>query len=203
MVFWNFWIFIVIDILVIIGFLGWCFWFFFLDTRLRLFIIYPNKQISIFKKKIKNDVVDIYDKNSNTHKLYTVNKNFIYYRMGRIPHAFYWNNIPIPENITQQLNFTPEQLNLLKQIDKKYPIQIDISKPNTKLKHNIELDTADTFFRVLNTNFTLNLLKPSTDIKKAVKWTVILIVVAIILALILHFLGVIDVMQLLGAKPPT
>lgn len=206
--FWNFWIFIIIDVIVILGFIGWLIWYNFLDTRLRTYIIYPNKQIKLYKKKIKNELIGIYDKNTARNKIYTVNKDFVYFKNGRIPYAFYWDNIPIPLSLIQDLKLTDKQKEVLKDIEKNLPIQLNLKIPNKKLKDEgndkaIEIDTAETFFRVLYTNFTLNLLQPPKDIQKAIKWTAILIGIGIALALILHFLGVIDIMQLLGAKPPT
>jgi len=200
--FLDFWLYIIIDIIVLVAFGIYWLWFNIFDTRLRIYLIYPDKQIKLCRRKIKNDLVEIYDENTKTHKLYTVNKDFIYYRRGRIPYAYYWDNIPIPLDLTEKLKFSDEEILLVKKINKKYPIQIDIQKPNTKFKKDIEIDTAETLFRVLHTNFTLNLLKPPTEFKKAIKWTIILIIIGIGLAIILHFIGVIDLMELLGATPP-
>jgi hypothetical protein len=87
---------------------------------------------------------------------------------------------------------------------KKYTYkQVNVTMPSKKLKENIEIDTAETFFRVLHTNFTLNLIKPPSDMKKAIKWTIILICIGIAIALVLHFTGVIDLMQILTGKAST
>lgn len=208
--FWNFWIFIIIDCVLLLSFIGWFVYYNFFDTRLRTYVFYPNKQFDIFRKNIKNEIIDTHDKNTNTNKTYTVNRDYIYYKNGRIPYAFYWNNIPIPLNMYDSPEI-PEKIqkevkNLIIQINNKLSNyttkQINIVMPSKKLKQNIEIDTAESFFRVLHTNFTLNLIKPPTELKKAIKWTAILIGVGIAIALILHFLGVIDIMQILGASPP-
>ena len=200
--FLDFWLYIIIDGVVLLAFGGWWFWSNFLDNRLRVYLIYPNKQVKMCKRKIKNNLIDIYDEDTKTRKLYTVNRDFIYYRKGRIPYAYYWDNIPIPVDLNNKdLKFTDEEKILIKKINKKFPTQINIQQPNTKLKDDVEIDTAETLFRVLHTNFTLNLLKPPTEFKKAIKWTIILIIVGCGLALILHFMGVIDIMELLGSTP--
>ena len=201
--FLDFWLYIIIDIVVLIVGGGYFLWFTYFDVRLRVYLVYPNKQIRLYRRKIKNDLIEIYDDNTKSHKLYTVNKDFIYFRNGRIPFAYYWDNIPIPIDLAEKLKFSDEEILLIKKINSKYPIQINIHKPNTKFKKDIEIDTAETLFRVLHTNFTLNLLKPPTEFRKAVKWTIILIIVSVGLAIILHFMGVIDLMELLGGATTT
>lgn len=197
--FWTFWIYIYIDIAVLLAFAVWGIWFYLFDTRVRLFTFYPNRQIKLSRVKPKNDVIATYDKNTETNKLYTINKKFIYFMRNRIPYAFYWDNIPIPLNMMDKNKFDKKELELIKKINKKAPIHMDIEEPSKLLKKDIEIDTAETFFRVLHTNFTLNLLKKPQDFKKAIKWTVILIGIGIALAVILHFTGVIDLGEFLGA----
>lgn len=199
--FLDFWLYILIDVVVLLVGGGYFFWFNYLDTRLRVYLIYPDKQVKLCRRKIKNELIEIYDDNTKTHKVYTINKDYIYYRKGRIPYAYYWDNIPIPIDLTQKLKFTDEEIRVVKQINRKYPFQININQPNLMLSKTIPLDTSETFFRILHTNFTLNLLKPPTEFKKAIKWTIILIVIGVVIAVMLHFLGVIDLMEILGATP--
>lgn len=208
--FFGFWIYILIDAIMLLAFLGYFIYHNFFDTRLRVFKFYSNKQFEIYRKKIKDESVDVIDSNTDKPHTYTVNRNYIYYNKGRIPYAFFWNNIPIPinmydspeipEKIQKEVKILINQIN--DKINKYSTKQINVEMPTKKLKENIEIDTAETFFRVLHTNFTLNLIKPPTEFKKAIKWTIILISIGIAIALILHFTGVIDITQILGAKPP-
>jgi len=200
--FLSFWIYIFIDIIVLIGFSIWAIWFYLFDTRLRLTVFYPNRQMKTIRVKIKNEITNILDKNTNTNKLYTINKKFIYFKNGRIPHAFYWDNIPIPLNMNNEIKLEKKEIDLIKKINEKYPIQIDIEEPSKMLNKDVEIDTSETFFRILHTNFTLNLLKKPQDMKKAIKWTIILIIIGIGIALILHFTGVINLFEILRTTPP-
>lgn len=208
--FWNFWIFIIIDIVLILSILGYVIYYNFFDKRLRTFIFYPNKQLEVKRKNIKDEVISMLDRNTGKNKAYTVNRDFIYFKNGRISYAFYWNNIPIPLNMSdfpempdKKKKELTELINksniILRQYDYK---QIEVNIPSKKLSKSIEVETAETFFRLLYTNFTLNLIKPPKDLQKAIKWTAILIAIAIGIAVILHFLGVIDIMQFVGATPP-
>lgn len=161
--------------------------------------------MKIFKSEIKNSTATIYDKKTDTHKTYPINKKFIKYVRGRIPYTFFWDNIPIPLELIEKekyyKQFTPIEIKLIKKINERTPIQIDIDQPTKIMKNNkvdvIEIDTCETFFSVLHTNFTLNLLKKPSDMGKAVKWGMILISIAVILAIVLHSMGIIDINQLL------
>lgn len=193
-------IFIYIDILLVLAIIGYTIFHFFFDTKLRVFIIKPNKQITIYRLKIINDTITIKDKVTNTNKTYTINRDFIYYKFGRIPYTFFWDNIPIPLDLQEDnnINLDKKEITVLNKIYSKLGIQININKPTSQLKKNINIDTAETFFRILHTNFTLNLLKPPKEFKEAIKWMMIFITIGVIIATILHFTGVINLGEILG-----
>ena len=65
--------------------------------------------------------------------------------------------------------------------------------------------TSQEIHKLLDTNFTMNLITPKIDVKKFVLGTAILIGIVIIVAVILHFTGVIDlasiIQETIGQKP--
>ena len=198
----SFWIYIIIDIVLIIGVLG--FWLYnnFFDTRAIIFFIYPDRQIKMFKVKIVKDTITYYGKPEQT---YTVNNNMLLFNRRR-PYLFYYYGNPIACNILEQIEdkLTPDEVKFIKKLNTKHNKQFALEEPTKWMneKKTVSFDSAETLFRILNTNFTMNLIKPPNDFKQAIKWTVILIAVGIFIAVILHFTGVIDIFELLGTAPP-
>lgn len=181
----------------------------FFDNRLRAVMFYPTKEITITIKKCREDIFNIEDSVTKRKETYTLNKEYIYYKDGHIPYAFFWNNIPIPINMlnnpiipkNEELKIK-KHLNEINSIIKKYDMtQFKVNIPSKKFNDSIEIETAETFFRLLNANFTLNLLKPPKEFKEAIKWTMIFIMIGIGILLLLHFTGQIDLIKILGITP--
>lgn len=99
--------------------------------------------------------------------MYTIDKEAVYRRFVKIPYSFYFINNPNP-------------IKFLKQ------------DRNKKDKTNI-IYTSQELHDLLDVNMTLNLIKPKVNIKKIAIGTTIVIVIGVILVMILHFTGVIDV----------
>ena len=98
-------------------------------------------------------------------KIYVLDKKAIYRRFLKIPYAFYYSNNPNPIIINKQ--------------EKKKGVTANY--------------TAQELHHLLDVNYTLNLIRPNVNTKKIIMGTAILIAVAIVGALILHFTGVIDI----------
>ena len=95
---------------------------------------------------------------------YAIDKKAIYRRFNKIPYAFYFDNNPNPIHFEKQ----------------------------SKSKDISAVYTSQELHGILDTNMTMNLIKPKVDIKKLAMGTGILIGLAVILGLVLHFTGVID-----------
>jgi len=198
-------VYIIIDIVLICGIIFYWFWNNFLDTRARVHFIFPDKQLKIFKVKLNKDILSYVD--GKIKQTYTVNSDLIFFRR-RQPFIFYFFGNPVPVNLLENLEvekLTPNEIKLLKGLDKRFNIQLEIKEPSRWLDKakTVSVDSAETLFRILHTNLTLNLIKSPTDIRKTIKWTLILIIAGIGIAIMLHLIGVIDIYAILGTKPPT
>jgi len=197
--------YIIIDIALICGILFYWFWNNFLDTRARVHFIFPDKQLRIFKVKLNKDTLSYVD--GKIRQTYTVNRDLIYFRR-RQPFVFYFFGNPVPINLLELLKIeklTPNEKKVLNSLDKRFNLQLELKEPSRWLNQakTVAIDSAETLFRILYTNLTLNLIKSPTDLKKTIKWTLILIVGAVGMAIVLHLVGVINIYDILGTKPPS
>ena len=99
---------------------------------------------------------------------YTIDKEAVYRRFFKIPYSFYFINNP-------------------------NPIKFDKERKKT----GVTSYTSQELHDLLEVNYTLNLIKPNVNVKKIVMGTAILIGIAIVAGLILHFTGVIDIQTLM------
>ncbi len=105
---------------------------------------------------------------------YTIDKEAVYRRFFKIPYSFYFVNNPNP---------------------------IKFEKQN-KGKTVKTIYSAQELHDLLEVNMTLNLIKPKINVKKLVIGTTIMIIIAVIIALILQFTGVVDLQSFLVQQSP-
>lgn len=106
---------------------------------------------------------------------YTIDHEAIYRRFFKIPYAFYWVNNPNP---------------------------IKFEKKDKTVK---AIYTAQELHDLLETNYTLNLIKQKVNVKRIVIGTVVMLVLGGIVLVILHATGVINISEFMlstggGAK---
>lgn len=160
-------------------------WF---DRNLRVIMFNSKSGMNIFKTPVIEDNRFRYDGG-----IYMVDKKAIYRRYFRIPYALYFYGNPNPMMIEKQV--------VTDKIVKKKIEYVDEKDGKTKSKEIEMLEivyTAQELHNLLEVNFTMNLIKPPTNIKKIAMTIGIIIVILVVLVVILHFTGVIDIRELLG-----
>jgi len=130
-------------------------------------------RVIIFNSKYGLSIHKVKVKNDNQFSLgdhtYTVDKKAIYRRFLKIPYSLYFENIP-------------------------NPVLIDKPSKGDSKKISIKY-TAQELHRLLEVNYTMNLIKPPTNIRKLVIGTTIAIIIGAIILIILQVTGLFDVTQ--------
>lgn len=160
-------------------------WNFLKKGRIKVIILYEDTSFSEYYKKMKDDYFFTIKK----RKYLIVPECFV---LGKYATIYYYYNNPMPIKFV----FARTKISALTMTDKE-----SIKLLNAKQKHtlaNISLDSS-----VLNNAFNSNLInKMYQENGITPKFIIIiLIVVAVITLLILHFTGVIDLVSLLSGAP--
>lgn len=138
----------------------------------RLRVILVDSKSGIKIKKVKTK----YDNRFNLDNMtYTIDKEAVYRRFFKIPYSFYFTNNPNP---------------------------IKFVKEGKTKKGGSVVYTAQELHDLLEVNYTLNLIRPKINVKRIVFGTAILIAIAVIIGLILHFTGVIDLQSFMLQQTP-
>lgn len=159
------------DIIAGISLIAYGIYYTWLDKRIRIIMVYPDKKITISKHNLENG-----ERFNKDKKTYVFDEKAVFIRSARLPYCFYYFNNPKP------IIIKPEQ------------------------QKDGYVYTGQEINKLLETDFTLKLLTPKVNVKKIALGLFILIAVGIIVLVILHFMGIINIGELiggtLGTTPP-
>ncbi len=221
------WFPIIINVILILVLVGKKLYDKFFDRKAYIQIFFPDNQIAERKAHIINNSVTVFFKWANEDRTYTVNEKNIKY-FGHKPLVQVWDNNPLTVEHKKVLEKTLDKKDIetMDKILNKLNDQIDVIPPpihfiremvkdekdklNKKDKtsileeqQKIAVIRASELFKLAYTNLTLGLWNKPKDTQRLINYTVILIVVGVILLMILHFSGVINLPEFLGIASTT
>jgi len=157
-------------------------WSFLRNGKARIIILYEDNAYKELYRKLKEDyIITIKEK-----KYMIIPKCII---KGKYPTLIYYYNNPMPINFEGQASKISSKM----LYDPKSFSQLDDEMKNTLANTYIDA-------KALHVAFTSNLINKmySENKMSAKNWIIIIIVVMIAVLIILHFTGVINIMEILG-----
>lgn len=181
--------FALVDGLALIGGIIWFIYFTWFDKKLRAIIINNKNGLAILKVNLINDTRFNWNKGT-----YIVDKKAVYRRFFRIPYSIYYEGNPNPIIINKQEPHGSKIIEKIK-IDEKG------NKTITKEEIILPIYTSQELHNILETDFTLKLIQPPTNVKKIFATIGLIVLAGVILLLVLHFTGVIDLRTFFQSTP--